>query len=260
MTASARNMRKKSKWNRKLCWILSGLLLALGAVVMNLPGFRFAIVPFGGAAALLAAYALLDRWSEEKRTGKICKVIFLVCVVAGMIFFAILELWVVSWSHTDSDTPVEAVVVLGAGVNGTEPSYSLRVRLEAALAYIQDRPDIPVVVSGGRGRGEEISEARCMADWLIARGVEAERVLLEDQATNTEENIRFSKEILSDKGIYLTDNVAVVTSDFHLCRAAWLWGDGMVPVAASMSGGFFPLTVHYYIREAFAMAGTIVFS
>lgn len=99
-----------------------------------------------------------------------------------------------------------------------------------------------------------------MADWLIARGVEAERVLLEDQATNTEENIRFSKEILSDKGICLTDNVAVVTSDFHLCRAAWLWGDGMVPVAASMSGGFFPLTVHYYIREAFAMAGTIVFS
>lgn len=99
-----------------------------------------------------------------------------------------------------------------------------------------------------------------MADWLIARGISEDRILLEDQADNTEENIRFSQELLADKGIDLTDNIAVVTSDYHLYRASLLWGTPwMVPVAAHMPGRFFALTVNYYIREAFAAAELLVF-
>ena len=72
--------------------------------------------------------------------------------------------------------PADAVIVLGAGVNGTEPSLSLRTRLDAPLDYLEAHPDIPVVLTGGTGYGEEeISEAACMYDYLTAHGVGAGR-------------------------------------------------------------------------------------
>ena len=154
---------------------------------------------------------------------------------------------------------MDAVVVLGAGVNGTVPSLSLQVRLEAALDYIADKPDIPIVVTGSQGPGEDISEAQCMADWLIDHGVAADRILLEDQADNTEENIEFSSAMLRDNGIDVTSNIAVVTSDYHLCRASILWSvPWMVPVAAHMPEAYWPLTVNYFIREAFAVAAEVL--
>ena len=134
------------------------------------------------------------------------------------------------------------------------------MRLEAALDYLSDKPEIPVVVTGSQGPGEEISEAQCMADWLMARGVAADRILLENQADNTEENIRFSKALLAEAGVDLADDIAVVSSDYHLYRASLMWGSpGMVPVAAHMPGQYLPLTVNYYIREAFGAAAYLAF-
>ena len=174
--------------------------------------------------------------------------------------FAFLETEVIRWSKTDNESTVTGVIVLGAGVNGTVPSLSLRVRLDAALAYIADKPDIPIVVTGSQGPGEDISEARCMADWLIARGIDESRILVEDQADNTRENIAFSKEMLFENGYDTTAQFAVVSSDYHLCRAAMHWNlPGMVPVAAKMPEQYqySLLTVNYYIREAFALAADL---
>ena len=98
-----------------------------------------------------------------------------------------------------------------------------------------------------------------MADWLIGHGVAADRILLEDQADNTEENIEFSQAMLRDNGIDVTSHIAVVTSDYHLCRASLLWSvPWMVPVAAHMPEAYWPLTVNYFIREAFAVAAEVL--
>ena len=96
-----------------------------------------------------------------------------------------------------------------------------------------------------------------MAQWLIACGVDESRILVEDQADNTRENIAFSKELLFENGYDTTAQFAVVSSDYHLCRAAMNWNiPGMVPVAAKMPERYQKslLTVNYYIREAFALA------
>ena len=197
--------------------------------------------------------------------GALMRFVFTAVRFTGFLFWcaaavlAVLEVWVISWARTDEETPVEAVVVLGAGVNGTQPSLSLWTRLEAALDYLQDRPDLPVVVTGSQGRGEDISEARCMYDWLTSRGVPPERVILEEQADDTEQNVRYSKALLSGMGIGEGSSVAIVTSGYHLCRASRLWGEGAVPVAARMPARYFPISINYYIREAFAMAEAIVF-
>ncbi len=241
-----------------------GIAAALCAVVGAFFAFGYTPMRFSGyllfgAAAVLLCLGLLWRWGKKYRWARACKAILLAGIAVGMILFTVLEAWVISWARTDDETAVTAVVVLGAGVNGTVPSLSLQVRLEAALDYIADKPDIPIVVTGSQGPGEEISEAQCMADWLIGHGVAAERILLEDQADNTEENIEFSKAMLRDHGIDTTANIAVVTSDYHLCRAHLLWGvPWMVPVAAHMPEAYWPLTINYFIREAFAVAAEVL--
>ena len=248
------------KKTEKICYILAILSFLLGALMR----FAFTAVRFTGmlfwcAGAALVIFALLARWKEKYRWALWLRRVFLGLLAAGFAFFAVLEVRVISWARTDSDTPVTAIIVLGAGVNGTEPSLSLWTRLDAALTYARDKPDIPIVVSGSQGQGEDISEARCMADWLMNRGVDPGRVWLEERADNTRENIRYSLALLSERGMDTTDNIAVVTSGYHLCRASMYMPGNMVPVAAHMPARYFPLTLNYYIREAFAIAEAIVF-
>lgn len=242
----------------KLCWSLAALCLLLGALMR----FVYTAVRFTGfllwcAAAALAIFALLTRWREKRRWALWARRIFLGLLAAGFALFAVLEVRVLSWARTDNETPVSAVIVLGAGVNGRTPSLSLLTRLEAALAYVQDRPEIPIVVSGSQGRGEEISEARCMYGWLAARGIPTGRIILEEQADNTRENIHYSLAMLSERGIDAAANIAVVSSDYHLCRASMYMPGNMVPVAARMPARYLPLTVNYYIREAFGLAAMV---
>lgn len=248
------------KRTEKLCWLLAALCLLLGTLMR----FVYTAVRFTGfllwcAAVTLALFALLTRWKERRRGALWARRVLLALLAAGFALFAALEVRVLSWARTDAGTPASAIVVLGAGVNGTAPSLSLETRLDAALAYALDHPEVPIVVSGSQGPGEEISEAACMYGWLAARGVPPERILLEDRARDTEENIRYSLALLEERGI--AGSVAVVTSGYHLCRAALhmdRMGGSMVPVAAPMPAQYLPLSVNYYIREAFAMAAELL--
>ena len=241
------------------CYSLAALCLLLGGLMRFVfTALRFTGLLFWCAAGVLVVFALLERWKGTYRWAACLRRLVLLALAAGFLFFAVLEAWVVSWSGTDWDAEPEAVVVFGAGINGTVPSLSLTSRLEAALAYAADRPEIPIVVSGSQGRGEDISEAQCMADWLTGRGVPPERIYLEEQAGNTEENVRYSQALLASLGVPAGAEVALVSSDYHLCRVRLLWGEGAVPVGARLPARYFPLTVNYYVREAFAVAAALV--
>lgn len=245
----------------KIGYWLGALILAVvgGFCVFVYSPMRFTgFLCFCAAAVVLLLGFLIQRW--KKKWAKVCLGILGACLCLGMAVFGVLEERVIRYGRTDWDSAVSAVVILGAGVNGTTPSLSLQVRLEAALDYIQDKPDIPIVVTGSKGPGEDISEARCMADWLVDHGVSEDRIWLEEQADNTEENICFSSELLAARGVDVTDNIAVVSADYHLYRASLYWGvPWMVPVAAHMPLRYWPLTVNYYIREAFAAAKLLMF-
>lgn len=249
----------KSGNKRKILYLAAVVSALFGTALMNVySAVRFTGLLFILAGGVIALWSLCDKWSGTNRAGVVAKRTLSVLLVLGVLLFAFLEAEVIRRAKTDNETPVAGVIILGAGVNGTVPSLSLRVRLEAALEYIADKPDIPIVVTGSQGPDEEISEAACMANWLVANGVAEDRILIEDQADNTEENIAFSREILRESGYDTVANYAVVSSDYHLCRAAVYWGTPayMVGVAAKMPDQYqySLLTVNYYIREAFALA------
>ena len=151
--------------------------------------------------------------------------------------------------------------MLGAGVNGETPSLTLRTRIDAAAAYLEEHPDVPVVLSGGQGPGEAITEAECMRRALVRRGVDESRLYPEERSTSTQENLRYSRAILEELGVDLTQRVAIVTSDYHLCRARLMWGGDTAAVPAHLPSALYfqCLTVNYFIREAFGLAAYFVY-
>ena len=123
-------------------------------------------------------------------------------------------------SFTQATGNEQAIVVLGAGLNGNEVSGTLRRRLDAALAFAGQNPDLPIVVTGGQGQGELRTEASAMKEYLINKGVPADRILLEDKSTSTRENFLFAQRVLAENGYENIREVAFVTNRFHCYRAS----------------------------------------
>ena len=145
---------------------------------------------------------------------------FVVCL--GLVLAAGTAGWVVSAGHGADDPEAQWVVVLGAGVNGTVPSQALRERLEAARDYLARYPEAVAVLSGAQGDGESITEARCMYDWLTARGVDPARLRMETKATTTEENLRCSLDLIEAETGTRPAQIAVISGEYHLLRAELL--------------------------------------
>ena len=251
--------------SEKIQCVIAAVLALAGAVLLTVRawGMRFSGFLLVGLAAVLVLELLLGHWAKASKTGRLCRRIFQTALTLVLVPLIIIETYVINVGRSDlSALPADAVVVLGAGVNGKSPSLSLYTRLAAALDYLEKNPDIPVVLTGEQGYGEEITEAQCMYDWLTARGVDPERLILEEQAGNTAENFAFSRKLLEEQGIDpAEDRVAVVTNDFHIARSRL--------IAARQGYGYafgvpaelpwLHLEVNYYLREAFAMVKTWIF-
>lgn len=110
---------------------------------------------------------------------------------------------------------LDYLIVLGAQVREDGPSVVLKYRLDAAINYLNENPDTICIVSGGQGFNEPVSEAEGMSDYLIENGIEKSRILLEDQSTNTVENIKNSKLLMETP----YNGVGIVTNNFHVFRA-----------------------------------------
>lgn len=232
----------------QLKWIVCILLALLGAVgVFFLPGYRFGGLCLIGLASLIPISHFLKKYRRLYRMFRILVVVFFAAVIiTGCI--------VVSASQGSADPQADYLIVLGAGVNGTQPSLSLRERLDAACDYLTAYPDAVAIVSGGQGNGEEISEAQCMYNYLTAAGIDPERVWMEDQATNTLQNLNFSLDLIESRTGQRPTHVAILSSEYHLYRvsifAGWLDLEAELVPAAT---GWLSLRANYYLREIFAV-------
>lgn len=172
----------------------------------------------------------------------------LVCVI--WIFFFAVEARISKEMFEKTDRRCDYVIVLGAQVRGTRITESLWRRLKAAETYLLRFPESKVIVSGGKGPGEDVSEAEAMAGWLEKHGIEAERIIKEDQSASTRENLKFSRKYLQRKD----SSVLIVTNGFHLYRASLIArSEGYSDVEllpASVNPVFL---LNYMVREFFAL-------
>ena len=184
--------------------------------------------------------------------SKVAKRFIALIIAMGLVYFAIIEIPIIVEASGDGDFDADYLIVLGAAVHGDTPSLSLVERLNAARDYLTEHPNTVAIVSGGQGSGENISEAQAMYDRLCAEGIDPKRIIMEDKATSTYENLKFSREIINGRSADAT--VAVVSSEYHLCRAKLIaktldMDIHTVPAHTT----YFTVKLNYFIREAFGV-------
>ncbi len=118
-----------------------------------------------------------------------------------------------------SRPPYRFIVVPGAALFGTRPCPLLETRLDRALdLWRQGGGASAIVVSGGQGADEEVSEAAAMRSYLEGRGVPPMSILDEDISATTEENLRCSKRVMDAAAGGEPYRAAIATSEFHAPR------------------------------------------
>lgn len=238
----------KKKLKRYLFILIPLIPLPMLLVV---PGFGFSVLICLMVGLLTGLYVTLSLF--QGRTSRILYHILTVLVGFGIIMAIGTELYLLTESKPDSE-PCDYVIVLGAGVNGTEPSLTLQNRIDKAFAYLTDNPDVICVVSGGQGDHEEISEAECMYRELTKMGIPSKRIWQEKQSTSTVENLKFSVALIEEKTGDCPKKIGIISNEFHITRAKLMARhQGLNPVGIPAETSWMTLKINYYLREIAAL-------
>ena len=195
------------------------------------------------------------RYKGSRRSGYLKA--FAALVLAGMLVFAACFCCVIFGSHSQLEDDADIMIILGCQVKPWGPSVLLQDRLDTALDYLEEHPDMTVVVSGGQGPDEPMSEAQCMYDYLVEHGVDGENIVLEDNSGNTWENIQYTLELFQDGTVEPTGKILAVSNGFHLARIRLLWSrkwEGTYTLSTlAAPSSHLPSRLSMYLREPFAL-------
>ena len=186
--------------NKGNVYVVLGILCEVYFIGTIIFGGRVTFAEFYlGLGVLLIALGLINRRNNGEYTlikpGKI-KTTIKTCFFIGLASFVIIEALILQSAISKHRDKTDYLMILGAGLRGEVPSTALYQRLDASLEYIELNPNVKIVVSGGRGPGETITEAEAMKRFLIKHGVAKELIIKEEKSTSTLENMKFTTEIL----------------------------------------------------------------
>lgn len=183
------------------------------------------------------------------------------CVLIGLLALsAVLAFGIsIGMAAKIHDKPKEEapVVILGCKVRNGVPSLMLQRRLDAAIPYLKEHPDIPVIVCGGQGPDESISEAQCMTEYLTGQGIAPERIYQDAFSTSTQENLRNAREILEQQE--LGTNIIVVTDGYHQLRASMIAENLRLTTDTISAKTSWYLVPCYWVREWLGVCYQFVF-
>ncbi len=259
-------MNKKNKGFKKTMSIILGSLFFVLFLTFFFPIFR-GVLNIGNIVGMIfCAVMIFIGWGNPYFTrlvdimkknafGKAVTVAVPIVFILGILYVFFITGLIVNADKTVPEKDC-TVIVLGCQVRGDHPSLMLMERIESACEYLKQNPDVPCIVTGGKGSDENISEAQCMYDILVEMGVSPERIYLEDKAVNTVENIAFSKEIIKQNG--LSENTAVVTDIFHEYRASNIVKDNGLVYGSVPADCVWYLLPTFYVRELIAITATFI--
>jgi uncharacterized SAM-binding protein YcdF (DUF218 family) len=171
--------------------------------------------------------------------------VYTLIVLALIVFFCLEGLLLFNSRHK-AGRGMEYLLVLGAQISENKVTKNLSKRLDTAIAYLIENPKTLVIVSGGRGTKQQLSEAAVMKAYLIDKGINQDRILTEEQSVNTTGNMKFSKQLMRENA-----TVAIVTNGFHIFRSNRLARkQGINQVFALVAPTDQVMCLHYYVREA----------
>lgn len=242
--------------------IYSGFTTSFAVIWLLASGFFFLVA--AGAKYARLHPKKLPLWMPVSAATLFGAAVTVFCVVELLVFMG----------AASTDVPnLDYVIVLGAKVNEGSISNSLRMRLDKAIEYSQQNPASILVLSGGKGKDEPMSESQAMYNYLLYNGISARQMVMETVSTSTVENIAYSRVLIDqieerkkanavstvppgpftkveDKPL----QVGVLTSNYHVFRARMIaqkWGiPGIYGIASGSDPVLFP---HLCVRECIAI-------
>ncbi len=240
-----------------VCLAAAAFCLGYYAVIVRYAGKTSNFIKIWAAAGIFFVCMAGMIWGKEN--GRIlgesaafetAETVFWGLVTAGCLLFVIVESFIFHAMRSKPDSGLEYVIVLGAHVKGEIPSRALRKRLERARQYLEENPQTRAVLSGGKGRGEDITEAEAMRRYLEKHGIHPKRLFLEKNSTSTKENIEFSMKIIQN----FDAPIGIVTNDFHIFRSVAIGKKmGCTHIQGISAPGDAVLELNYLVRECFAV-------
>ena len=218
--------------------LLSSVILAFSLFYNSVSGYISKLwkFPLGKAGILLASFI----------------------IVSGIIITVTISVFMLKTLSDKPESNNTTVIVLGCQVKETRPSLMLKRRLDAAFEYLSENDNVNVIVSGGKGSDEKISEAQCMKEYLINKGIQSERIIMEDKSSSTYENLKFSKQIIEKRN--LPADITIVTDGYHQLRAEMIAKSLDYKNISNISAPTSPwLVPTYWLREWFGVSYQYLF-
>lgn len=237
--------------------------------IMSIFYYGYLKVIYGGMAFsgffIIIGFILIGHHyvKEKIKTHIKFNKIFNILISVMLVSFILGESLLILYPKTNIKDDCDYLMVLGASVKKTTPSLTLKGRLDIAIKYLKEsNDDCYIVVSGGKGEDEHISEAEAMKLYLMKNGVLENQIITEDKSTSTYENFKYSKDKIEQHSLKSIENVdvKVVTTDFHSFRSSILAKrNGYNNVTFYTSDSLKQFIPVYYTREFFATIKTIIF-
>ena len=207
-----------------LVLLLAGFLIVNGVTMLRREGFSVAnLLSLVAGLGLLVPYVLLASALLTQRywLAVVLGSFSLVASYLGFLFTSFL-LYSYVYGRQKYQPGMDAIVVHGAGLSGADVTPLLASRLDKAAdvfrAEVREGRSPLLVVSGGKGSDEVVSEAEAMCVYLVDRGIPRESVILEDRSTTTLENLEYTRDLL--RANTTKPRMVLVTSNFHILRTA----------------------------------------
>ena len=165
-------------------WILLAIVIRLGRI--RLPG------------------------SIGRKIGRILKGVLIAYGVVSVVFLGS----IIADGLTSNAEPCNTVAVLGMALEDGKPPRDLLLRARTAAGYARKVPGAQVIVTGGNAAENGETEAQVGKRLLMEEGIPEERIVLEEEATDTHENFMYLARMVNPE-----DELVVVTSNYHMERA-----------------------------------------
>ncbi|GEK34592.1 YdcF family protein [Kurthia sibirica] len=197
---------------------------------------------------------ILNHYFKDHATIRLITTFVSASITYIVTIFIIYTCTAVLYKYMPTTQKMDYILVLGAGLNKNQVTPLLAGRIDAAMRfYIRQlrtkNKAATIIVCGGQGVDETISEAQAMHDYIVTYYGHDIRIYLEDESTTTAENFQFAeKKAIDQDGItgFSACHIALATSSYHLLRA------GKIAQQQSIRAfGIGGKTKFYYIPTAF---------
>lgn len=223
-----------------LCFIYSVIILSVGSGT----GFFVVWIFIGMIFVACDFITIFNLWSRLSLTFRRIGLIFLVIFFTS---FAAVEGFIVSGFFVKEQANLDYIIVLGAQVYEDRPSSILQYRLDRALKYLNENENTKCIVCGGQGYNEPYAEAVVMKKYLIEKGLSEDKIIMETESKNTEQNIKNSLEYI-DSG----SSIGIVTNNFHMARSLQIARKNGIENASGVVAGMNNLyLLNNMVREFF---------